>query len=581
MAGNAGADRETRPREPPRPPDVRPPPVTTLAAGRRDSGEPVVSGAHVLSDRRGVWAFALGCVAVTAGVLLHLPMFWMGRAVGFRLAGMPMDAGMLAGMGLIVGGIGVAAYGLLPRSIAAQARTAARISVHAPEDAPLGAAHWQLMAVLVVALVIDVMKPAALGFTMPGMVAEYAVPKRTASLVPFAALVGTVTGSVLWGLFADIYGRKASILLSAVVFVGTSICGAMPSLAWNVGMCFIMGAGAGGMLPVTYALLAETMPSRHRGWALVLVGGLGAVGGYFAASGCSAWLVPIFSWRVLWLANLPTGLILILMGGLIPESAKFLLARGRREEARAVMARFGTRSYALGEREDDAFDLLDHPLEHRGPRPSLWTGGLVGRTVALSTAAVSWGLVNFGLLLWLPGALVEQGYSMGVSSWLLARSSLIAVPTVFICAWLYSRWSTRRALLAAIAVMLAGLVWVLLLETHWHGSPVYPVALLIVGSNGLLAILLPYAAESYPLRVRGRATGWVAACTKAGGVAAQSLSIAALVPALGTSALLISVPALLAFVLVARFGTETRGLDLRVLERRTPAAGTVAGEPGG
>ncbi|MGO4842302.1 MFS transporter, partial [Rhizobiaceae sp. 2RAB30] len=100
-------------------------------------------------------------------------------------------------------------------------------------------------------------------------------------------------------------------------------------------MCFLMGAGAGGMLPVTYALLAETMPSRHRGWALVLVGGLGAVGGYFAASALSALLVPDFSWRILWLANLPTGLILILMGGMIPESAKFLLARGRVDEAHA------------------------------------------------------------------------------------------------------------------------------------------------------------------------------------------------------------------------------------------------------
>ena len=144
------------------------------------------------------------------------------------------------------------------------------------------------MAVLVIALIIDIMKPASLGFTIPGMVSEYGVPKATASLVPFFALTGTVVGSIVWGVIADIYGRKASILLSAVMFVGTSICGAMPSLYWNIGMCFMMGAAAGGMLPVTYALLAEMMPSKHRGWALVLVGGLGAVGGYFAASGFSA-----------------------------------------------------------------------------------------------------------------------------------------------------------------------------------------------------------------------------------------------------------------------------------------------------
>src|SRR5688572_30199429 len=131
------------------------------------------------------------------------------------------------------------------------------------------------------------------------------------------------------------------------MFVGTSICGAMPSFAWNLGMCFMMGAAAGGMLPVTYALLAEMMPSKHRGWSLVLVGGLGSIGGYFAASGVAALLEPIFSWRVLWLMNLPTGLALVLLGGLIPESAKFLLARGRKEEARRVMARFGSEARAV------------------------------------------------------------------------------------------------------------------------------------------------------------------------------------------------------------------------------------------
>ena len=53
------------------------------------------------------------------------------------------------------------------------------------------------MVVLVIALTIDVMKPASLGFTVPGMVAEYGVPKATVSLVPFCALMGTVVGSML------------------------------------------------------------------------------------------------------------------------------------------------------------------------------------------------------------------------------------------------------------------------------------------------------------------------------------------------------------------------------------------------
>ena len=526
--------------------------------------------AQVFLDRRGAWAFALGCVFVTIGVLLHLPMFWMGREMGFALAGMPMDPGMIFGMYLIVGGVGVAAYGLLPSHAARTAHAAARITVAAPEDAPLSLAHWTLMIALVMALVIDVMKPAALGFVVPGMMTEYHATAAQASLVPFFALVGTVVGSVVWGILADIYGRKASILLSAVVFVGTSICGAMPSLAWNMGMCFLMGAGAGGMLPVTYALLAETMPSKHRGWALVLVGGLGAVGGYFAASGLSALLVPTYSWRILWLVNLPTGLLLVAMGRFIPESAKFLLARGRNAEAHAVMARFGTISRPLAENEEDETEVIGHaphhPSEEILPEPRLWTARLIGKTAALTIAAIAWGLINFGLLLWMPKDLVAKGYSMGLSSRLLAMSALIAFPTVFLCTFIYSRWSTKWALSSTLVTTFLGLVWILLLEKA-GGNPVWPVALLIIGSNGIIAVILPYASESYPIKIRGRATGWIAACTKIGGVLAQTLSITALVPPVGTSAVLIMVPTLIALALFVRYGTETRGLDLRKLEQ--------------
>jgi putative MFS transporter len=523
-----------------------------------------LSTIRVLADRRHLWAFAAGCLAVTAGVVLHLPMYWMGRDMGFRLADMAMDAGMLWGMALIVAGLGVAGYGLLPKKAgAAHAALEPGLVVSAPEDAPLGPAHWRLMFVLTVALVIDVMKPASLGFVVPGMRSEYGVSAATVAWLPFAALCGTVLGSVLWGWLADLYGRRASILLSAVMFVGTSICGSMPSLWWNVGMCFLMGAAAGGMLPVTYALLAETMPSKQRGWALVLVGGLGAAGGYLAASALSAWLVPFFSWRVLWFLNLPTGLALIFLNVFIPESPKFLLALGRIGEAHVVLRRFGC-IVREGAPAELAAAAAGSEARLAVPRAYL------AQTIALSVAALAWGLINFGLLLWMPAHLVAKGYSMGVSSRLLAASALIAVPTVFVAAWLYSRWSSKGALVAAIALCGAGLLGLVHLElgSPANASPVLVIALLIVGINGIIAMLLPYAAESYPLQVRGRATGWIAACTKAGGLAAQLLGLLGLVPGLAWAAVLALIPVLLSLVLVMRYGAETRGRDLRDLERQ-------------
>lgn len=513
----------------------------------------------VFEQRRSTLFFWCGCALVTGGVLAHLPMFLMVRSTHYVLAGMPMGFGMLVGMGAIVVGVAAAAYGLLP--------TGARdthliVDVTAPlENARLGAAHWRVASVLAIALVIDIMKPASLGFVTPGMKAEYHVGAQTVSWLPFAALAGTVVGSVVWGVLADVYGRRATIVVSAVMFVGTSICGAMPNFWWNVGMCFMMGAAAGGMLPVAYALLAEIMPTRHRGWSLVLVGGIGAIGGFFVASYLSALLQPTFGWRIMWLLNLPTGLLLVGMSPLLPESARFLQETGRTELARATLARFGVVLVPGSERSGTA------PHESHAPVPPLH--GFVGITTALTLAALAWGLVNFGLLLWLPSALVAEGRSVAASSALIAKSTLLAAPTVVICAWLFSAWSTKWSLITVTAVMVLGLAGLTLPELGWGrpSGPVLPLALVILGSCGVISMLLPYAAENYPLLIRGRATGWVAACSKFGGLGAQTLSVVGGVPPLSVAILFIVAPAVLAAILIALFGHESRGRSLAELDR--------------
>ncbi len=515
----------------------------------------------MFADRRSPAAFWLGSLAVVLGVLLHLPMFVMARAVHYRLAGMPMSPEMLWGMALIVAGAAATVYGLAPREALGDPRGVHRRIV-APEDAPLTVWHWAAGAALAVALVVDIMKVSSLGFVIPGMQVEYGIGPAAVALLPFSALTGATLGSFIWGALADRYGRRAAILLSAVMFIGTSICGAMPSFRWNLFMCFLMGASAGGLLPVAYALLAEIMPTRHRGWSLVVVGGIGALGGYLAASGLSALLQPIFGWRIMWFLNLPSGLILIALSPLIPESARFLMHIGRPAEAHATLARFG--SVIVSDSEDwDEEAKLDHsrlpPTDRR----------YLGPTVALTIAALSWGFVNFGVLLWLPGVLIAEGRNMGVAAAILARSSFIAVPVVAVAALLYSRWSTKGALLVMTGTTAAGLLALVLRQSGPSPvtDPVIALTLIIVGSTGVISILLPYAAESYPLRIRGRATGWVAGCSKSGGLLCQGLSALALVPAIGTAAAGITVAVLGGLGLIAIYGRETRGRDLRELER--------------
>lgn len=516
--------------------------------------------ASLFADTSHAFAFWCGSLAVTIGVLLHIPMFLMGRYTHYRLVGMPMGTGMLIGMGLIIAGTAATAYGLIPRRV----RAIAYQEIAPPEDAPLTRAHWIQIALLSIALIIDVMKPATLGFVIPGMRAEYGLTFAGVAILPFSGLLGTTIGSFIWGTLADIYGRRATILLAAVVFMGTSICGAMPSFAWNIFMCFMMGLGAGGMLPVAYALLAEIMPTRHRGWCLVLVGGIGTIGGYFVTSSLSAALQPTFGWRIMWLLGLPISALLVIVSPMLPESARFLQSMGRIDEARETLARFG-----ISFEKKTAKTAV--PEIAPANAPVNWRK-LLGLTCALTLTAICVGFVNFGVLLWLPGSLMHEGRSMGAASKLIARSTLIAAPTIVLVSWLYSVWSSKRTLILSVGVTTLGLVAILLRDVGGIAilsSPVLPVVLLIVGTSGIVSMILPYSAESYPLRVRGRATGWVAGFSKSGGLLAQGLGALALVPALGVAAGAVAVPCVLSMVLLAVLGRETHGHDLRELETAT------------
>jgi putative MFS transporter len=491
-------------------------------------------------------------------------MFLMGRNTGYRLVGMPLDGGMLAGMGLIILGFGLAAYGLMPPG---KRQTISDSFLLSPEDAPLTKAHWIQIGLLAVALVIDVMKASTLGFVIPGMRIEYGLSFSGVAILPCVALLGTTLGSLIWGALADIYGRRAAILLAAVMFVGTSICGTMPSFAWNIFMCFVMGLAAGGMLPVANALIAEIMPTKHRGWCLVLLGGIGTIGAYFAISGLSALLQPYFGWRIMWLIGFPTGLVLIAMSPLLPESARFLIEMGRVDEAREMLARYGavitTKAHPvfIENRTTESHNYRDGAQGSLRPRLSLG--------IALTIAALAWGFVNFGVLLWLPSSLIAGGRSVRLTSAVIARSTLIAIPTVALTTYLYTVWSTKRVLIAAIGVTTLGLLASLLSNNKvlpFLSNPLVSVSLLIIGTSAVISTLMPYSAESFPIRLRGRAIGWVAGCSKVGGVIVQWLASLALVPAFGLAAGLVAIPTVASLLLLVAFGHETRGRDLRELE---------------
>ena len=97
--------------------------------------------------------------------------------------------------------------------------------------------------------------------------------------------------------------------------------------------------------------------------------------------------------------------------------------------------------------------------------------------------------------------------------------------------------------------------------------------------SGLIAVLLPYAAENYPLGIRGRATGLIAGSSKFGGVAVQGFAIVGMIPTFSGTALALLGPMGLSALLVAHAGRETQGRSLRELEA-ADYADSIEGELG-
>lgn len=505
-------------------------------------------------------AFWFGAVAVTAGVIAHLPMYLMGKNTGYRLVGMPMDTPMMIGMAAIIVGLVASLYGLYPRSAATSARLASQIRVSALDDAPISLAHVGLLLTMAVAVMIDIMKPTALAFVMPGMTLEYGLksPLNPAGTIPAAyvalsGIVGTVLGSFLWGWLGDRIGRRASILYAGIGFIGTSICGAMPDFSWNLVMCFLMGMAVGGMLPICYALLAEAIPARHRGWLMILIGA-DIAGAYILTSWLAAELVPTYSWRILWLIGLPTGVVFILLNRWIPESPRFLLANGREAEARAVMARYGARIV------DQSHSELEVESAVKGRWGELFSPGFFRLSLVVGCLALGSGLVLFGFNLWIPTNLRKLGFTEADA--ILRNAALMGFPLTFLVAWLYGFWSSRKTIILLSSLTAAALFgFVIAGDAVVHNRTLLYVLLIVPiwGISSVVAALSVYSSEIYPTRIRSRGTGFAAGASKAGGVAIIALVIFGIAtPSIATVALMGAIPMTLAVLLTACFGVETR-----------------------
>jgi AAHS family 4-hydroxybenzoate transporter-like MFS transporter len=198
------------------------------------------------------------------------------------------------------------------------------------ERTRLGRFQLRTFAVIAACLVMDGFDLQAMAYAAPALVQDWGIPPAALGAVFSAGLLGLFLGALLCGALADRLGRRPVLLAATAWFAAfTLLTARAESLPELVVLRALAGLGIGGVMPNATALVGEYSPRRRKVATMMIVTNAFLVGGILGGA-LSAWLVPRYGWRAVFLAGglLPFAALLAMYRWL-PESLQLLAVRGR------------------------------------------------------------------------------------------------------------------------------------------------------------------------------------------------------------------------------------------------------------
>jgi len=170
-------------------------------------------------------------------------------------------------------------------------------------------------------------------------------------------LIGCATGVLIVGPVSDRFGRKKALFLSAFLFLVSAIGTAIPNDIWTfIVFRFLGGVGIGIASMSTPMYIAEIAPAHLRG-RLVSLNQIAIVSGillvyfvnyFIARCGDQSWNEAT-GWRWMFATGIFPSVAFTLLLFAIPESPRWLVEKGRTEQAKAILDRIAGPSYAATE----------------------------------------------------------------------------------------------------------------------------------------------------------------------------------------------------------------------------------------
>jgi sugar porter (SP) family MFS transporter len=395
------------------------------------------------------------------------------------------------------------------------------------------------------------------------------------------ALVGCIFGAMCAGVLSDKLGRKRGLMISAVLFAVSAIGSALPATLGQFVIARMLGGfgiGAASMLSPLY--IAEISPARIRG-RLVSVNQLAIVSGmlvvYFVNAGVArfgdslggeAWNVA-FGWRWMFASAFLPSLVFLVLLFLVPESPRWLVVRGRVDEAMQVMSRVGGRRHA----EQALAEIQETLGQDTASFSQLWSPGirvamLIGVVMAILQQVTGINVV----LYYAPEIFKSAGLDSTRAIDQTVLVGLINMLFTVIAIWVVDRLGRKPLLLLGSAGMGISLcaLGLAFIGHRFEGSLVLVFVLAYVASFAVAMgpIVWVVLSEIFPTRVRGTAMSVATVCLWCACFLVSQFFPIMLERLQGWCFFVYAAMCLVAIVFVAVAIPETKGRTLEEIERR-------------
>ena len=207
---------------------------------------------------------------------------------------------------------------------------------------------WLIAFTVMLAVFMEVLDTSVANVSLPHIAGNLSAGVDESTWVLTSYLVSNAIVLPLTGWFSSLFGRKRFYMACVAIFtISSMLCGLAPSLPLLVFFRILQGAGGGALQPISQAILLESFPKSKQGMAMAMFG-VGVVMAPIIGPTLGGWLTDSYSWRWIFLINIPVGVLSLILTYFLIFDPPFLVRKGSKSGIHIDFIGLGLLSVGLG-----------------------------------------------------------------------------------------------------------------------------------------------------------------------------------------------------------------------------------------